>query len=118
MEGADGDPTVRSLEALLETLERSVADRNRLAHRVDELRKLRAEGATWQSLLRSETGDGVMQLMTDLLGGLSEASGNLRAPVVAELRKEGVSIPQIAKLLGVTHQRISSLLRRPPADGS
>jgi transposase len=32
---------------------------------------------------------------------------------VDTLRREGVSIPAIAKLFGVTHQRVSNLLRRP-----
>jgi len=83
-----------------------------LARRVEILRGSRESGASWSDLLQSEAGNGFMQLVSELLGGMSEASGTLRKSVVDELRRENVSIPRIAKLLGVTHQRVSNLLRR------
>jgi transposase len=55
-----------------------------------------------------------MQVVSRMLAGLAKASGTLRKELVDALRREGVSIPAIAKLFGVTHQRISNLVRRAP----
>ena len=40
------------------------------------------------------------------------ASGKLRRAMVHTLRQEGESIPWIAGVFGVTHQRVSNLLRQ------
>ena len=53
-----------------------------------------------------------MQLVSTILRRQSEASGYLRRSLVVALRAEGQSIPSIAHLFGVTHQRVSNLLRR------
>ena len=50
--------------------------------------------------------------MSTILRRQSEASGYLRRSLVVALRSEGQSIPSIAHLFGVTHQRVSNLLRR------
>ena len=42
---------------------------------------------------------------------LGSSSGAFRRALVLALREEGVSIPAIARMFGVTHQRVSNLLR-------
>jgi predicted transcriptional regulator len=44
-----------------------------------------------------------------------EASGHTRRALAQAMRSEGTSIPTIARLFGVTHQRISNILNHPAA---
>ena len=62
--------------------------------------------------LGDEDEPGTVQLVSTILRRQSEASGYLRRSLVVALRAEGQSIPSIAHLFGVTHQRVSNLLRR------
>jgi transposase len=54
--------------------------------------------------------------VSTILRRQSEASGYFRRSLVVALRAEGQSIPSIATLFGVTHQRVSNLLRRVAQD--
>ena len=69
-------------------------------------------GKDWKSILAAEDDPGTVQLVSSVLRRQSEASGYLRRSLVVALRAEGQSIPSIANLFGVTHQRVSNLLRR------
>jgi hypothetical protein len=108
------DVTLRALDALSGVLAELRRDTQLLEERVEELRRRRAEGRAWRDILAEEEPPGAMLLVSRMLARLAKASGTLRKELVDSLRREGVSIPAIAKLFGVTHQRISNLLRRPP----
>jgi hypothetical protein len=110
--GGDEDRTLEALDALVVVLDKLSDDHRRLSGMVQELRRARAGGQAWKDVIFDEGEPGSMQLLSEMLGYLSKASGSLRKELVEELRQEGVSIPAIARLLGVTHQRISNLLRR------
>jgi Homeodomain-like domain len=104
------DPMV-ALEALAVALEQNAAEERLLASRVRDLASGRGDGMPWLSVLTREPDPGTVQLMSRVLGRLSMASGTFRRSLVLALRDEGVSIPAIARLFGVTHQRVSNLLR-------
>jgi transposase len=63
-------------------------------------------------LLDGEPRPGALQLSSTILARLTEGSASLRRGLVRALRAEGATIPAIAEHLGVSHQRVSSLLRR------
>ena len=83
-----------------------------LAKRIAEVRLARQNGREWKAILGDEDEPGTVQLVSTILRRQSEASGYLRRSLVVALRAEGQSIPSIAHLFGVTHQRVSNLLRR------
>jgi hypothetical protein len=112
--GSDGDPTLQALDALAEALEQLAEDQKVLGKKIDGLRRARRKGLSWQDILMDEEGPGSMQVVSRMLACLSKASGTLRKELVEELREEGATIPAIARLFGVTHQRVSNLLRRSP----
>ncbi|MGH9093163.1 MAG: hypothetical protein ACRDZR_17560 [Acidimicrobiales bacterium] len=112
--GSDADPTLQALDALAEALEQIADDRQVLVKKIEELRRSRRKGLAWQEILVEEDGPGSMQVVSRMLACLSKASGTLRKELVEELREEGATIPAIARLFGVTHQRVSNLLRRSP----
>jgi hypothetical protein len=108
-----GDATIAALEGLSQALEEMSRDQRLLQQRLKELQRQRSEGRAWRDILGDEEPPGTMQIVSRMLACLAKASGTLRKELVDTLRREGVSIPAIAKLFGVTHQRVSNLLRRP-----
>lgn len=107
------DATLDALGALGDALEQLAKDHQLLEGRLKELHRERADGRPWRDILAEEDAPGTMQIVSRMLACLAKASGTLRKELVDSLRREGVSIPAIAKLFGVTHQRVSNLLRRP-----
>jgi hypothetical protein len=107
------DPTLRALDALSHALDEMGNDHKLLETRLQELHRQRSAGRPWRDILAEEDPPGTMQVVSRMLACLAKASGTLRKELVEALRREGVSIPAIAKLFGVTHQRVSNLLRRP-----
>ncbi|MGH8989238.1 MAG: hypothetical protein ACRDXC_11725 [Acidimicrobiales bacterium] len=107
------DATLRALEALSDALAEISEDQQLLEQRLRHLHRQRSEGREWRDILADEEAPGTMQVVSRMLACLAKASGTLRKELVDTLRREGVSIPAIAKLFGVTHQRVSNLLRRP-----
>ena len=110
---ATGDATLRALDALSAALSEMSKDERLLEERLRQLHRERSQGRSWHDILGSEDPPGTMQLVSRILACLAKASGTLRKELVDALRREGVSIPAIARLFGVTHQRVSNLLRRP-----
>jgi len=109
---AASDPSVDALDALSEALDVMAGEQRQLVQRIEQLRRSRLSGMAWQEILSREDGPGSMQMVSQMLARLSKASGTLRKELVDSLREEGTSIPAIARLFGVTHQRVSNLLRR------
>jgi hypothetical protein len=128
--GADASLSVRSdngnspdevLKALgeLDAVLKENAERERvLFQRSAEVRLARENGQEWKAILSSEDEPSTVQLVSTILRRQSEASGYLRRSLVVALRAEGQSIPSIAHLFGVTHQRVSNLLRRVAQGGN
>jgi hypothetical protein len=109
------------LDALgeLDVVLRENAERERvLFQRIAEVRLARENGREWKSILADEEEPSTVQLVSTILRRQSEASGYLRRSLVVALRAEGQSIPSIATLFGVTHQRVSNLLRRVAQGGN
>jgi hypothetical protein len=103
----------------LESVLMENAERERvLFQRIAEVRLARENGQEWKSILADEDEPSTVQLVSTILRRQSEASGYLRRSLVVALRAEGQSIPSIAHLFGVTHQRVSNLLRRVAQGGN
>jgi hypothetical protein len=112
--GSGRDLAVEAVQAFSSAIRELAEDSRRLEERLGALQRGRAAGRSWKDILADEEPPGTMQLVSKMLGTLAKASGTLRKELVESLRREGVSIPAIARLFGVTHQRVSNLLRRPP----
>ena len=89
-----------------------------LFQRIAALRLARESGKEWRAILSDEDEPGTVQLVSTVLRRQSEASGYLRRSLVVALRAEGQSIPSIAELFGVTHQRVSNLFVGWPKVGT
>jgi hypothetical protein len=117
--GATGSDDVLLALDELETVLRENAESERLlSRRIAEVRLARENGQDWKGILTGEDEPGTVQLVSTILRRQSEASGYFRRSLVVALRAEGQSIPSIATLFGVTHQRVSNLLRRVAQDAA
>lgn len=112
-EEVGGDASLAALDALRRALAEIAEEQRLLEAKLEELRRHRASGREWRDILPNEEPPGSMQMVSQMLASLAKASGTLRKELVENLRREGVSIPAIARMFGVTHQRVSNLLRRP-----
>lgn len=110
--GNGHDDVLRALDELESVLRQNAESERLLSKRIAEVRLAREQGREWKAILGDEDEPGTVQLVSTILRRQSEASGFLRRSLVVALRAEGQSIPSIAHLFGVTHQRVSNLLRR------
>jgi hypothetical protein len=110
--GTGSDEVLKALDELETVLRENAESERLLAQRIAEVRLARQNGREWKGILGDEDDPGTVQLVSTILRRQSEASGYLRRELVVALRAEGQSIPSIANLFGVTHQRVSNLLRR------
>jgi hypothetical protein len=106
------DEVLKALDELEAALRENAENERLLAKRIADVRQARESGQEWKAILGDEGEPGTVQLVSAILRRQSEASGYLRRSLVVALRAEGQSIPSIAHLFGVTHQRVSNLLRR------
>jgi hypothetical protein len=110
--GTGSDEVLKALDELETVLRENAESERLLAQRIAEVRLARQNGREWKAILGDEDDPGTIHLVSAILRRQSEASGYLRRELVVALRAEGQSIPSIAHLFGVTHQRVSNLLRR------
>jgi hypothetical protein len=110
--GTGSDDVLKALGELESVLRENAESERLLAKRIADVRLARENGREWKAILGDEDDPGTVQLVSTILRRQSEASGFLRRSLVVALRAEGQSIPSIAHLFGVTHQRVSNLLRR------
>src|SRR5580698_6690178 len=103
------DEVLKALDELEAALRENAENERLLAKRIADVRQARENGQEWKAILGDEDEPGTVQLVSAILRRQSEASGYLRRSLVVALRAEGPSIPH---LFGVTHQRVSNLLRR------
>lgn len=119
-EGAAGtaDDVLRALGELDAVLKENAERERILIQRIAEVRLARENGQDWKANLAEEDEPSTVQLVSTILRRQSEASGYLRRSLVVALRAEEQSIPSIAHLFGVSHQRVSNLLRRVTQGGN
>ncbi len=110
-----GDDVAGALDALSDAIERNSGDERMLLGRIHGLRRARSSGVGMTSALENEPSPGTMQLLGRILSRLMEASGTARRALARGMRAEGTSIPAIARIFGVTHQRVSNILNKPTA---
>lgn len=118
--GADAlehDPVVRAIDQLTDAIEENARDERLLARRLRRLRDGRAAGRPWRRLLDSEPEPAALVVVGRILARMSSSSGRLRRALARAVRSEGETVSDIARRFGVTHQRVSTILRGA-ADGS
>ena len=110
-QAAASDSVSDALDEMERAVEDNIEEERMLVNRVRALRAAHRAGGSWGEILEKEEHPGLLPLVGRVLHRMSQASGLVRRALARALRAEGETIPAIARRFGVTHQRISSLLR-------
>ena len=111
----DDDELFGALDELVDALRENGVRNEAIIERAERLRRLRNEGATWTELVTEQERPLIVELLSQNMALLTGSGSKLRRLEAQALYNEGISMERIAKLFGVTRQRISELLRSIPA---
>ena len=111
---AQPEPAMEALEELCTAVRRSVADLEQVLARAETVRRQRAEGMSYAEMVPAEARPLTVELISATLARLAETGSRWRREEARALHAEGLSMESIARLFGVTRQRVSALLNSPP----
>lgn len=107
-----------SLEDVVAAAESVADDQRRVAARARAMVRERKRGTPWSDILDREPSPGVLHLLRESARRSTATAGRLASVLASGLTEEGESRRQIARRLGVTHQRVSAIIhsdrRRAP----
>ena len=106
-----GDEFLTALEALEETLRENEVRTELMRARMADIRRRRAEGASYREIVPAELRPLVVQLLTESAQALDVVGAEVRRSEAAMLYRDGLTMDEIARRFGVTRQRVSALLR-------
>jgi hypothetical protein len=105
------DEVLETLEDLTACLEETVTRCTAAIDRARDLRSKRREGMNYQDILSVDDRPLLVELMSATLADLQQSGHKFRSAEARALYDEGMTMTRIAELFGVSHQRISALLR-------
>ena len=111
MSDKDRDAFMAALEDLDRALDESVAMAQRMKQRIEEIRAARSAGRSLREIVPYEDTPLIVQLLTESTNLLHSYGNRVRRTEARALHREGMTMDEIAKLFGVTRQRVSALLR-------
>jgi hypothetical protein len=107
--GTSGDVSP-TLDRVADAADDLARDHKLVARRARTMQRQRDRGWTWSRILDSEKRPGLLELLRQVSKRTADLVGTTAITFAKSLTREGESRRQIAKRLGVTHQRVSALL--------
>jgi plasmid maintenance system antidote protein VapI len=107
----EGKAFMEALDGLDRALDQSLEMTQRMKRRIDDLRRASAAGRPLREIVPAEETPLLVQLLTDSTNLLHSYGNRVRRTEARALHREGMTMEEIAKLFGVTRQRVSALLR-------
>lgn len=111
----DLDEFMEALDDLDRALDQSIEMAQRMKRRIRELRRAQSAGRPLREIVPEEQTPLIVQLVTESTNLLHSYGNRVRRTEARALYHEGMTMDEIAKLFGVTRQRVSALLREPPS---
>ena len=102
-----------ALEELCGTARQMIANAELILERAAYIRARRAAGVPYREIVPAEPRPLIVELISDTLSQLADAGSRWRRAEARALHGEGLTMDVIARLFGVTRQRVSSLLKGP-----
>ena len=103
-------PMPSALEEVAASAEQVARDQQLVALKARTMLAQRARGWSWARILDDEDSPGLFELLRRSRVRLTAIVGRVGRGLAAGLAAEGYSRRQIASRLGITHQRVSTLL--------
>ncbi len=114
--GADVD-VIRALDDLVAVLEQDIAAYEKVKRRAEEMKRRRLEGSSYRDIVENAQHPLIVETISTAMARLAEAGSRFRRSEARALYAEGMTQEEIARLFGVTRQRISALLRGSDRSG-
>lgn len=105
------EPALELFEGVASDLESAADETRKAARGVQQVVEKRESGQTWQEVVGGTSGRDLLGRVAGVASRLSAATVRLRQGIVRGLLSEGVGVRRIAEFLGVSHQRISRVLK-------
>jgi hypothetical protein len=109
---AEEDAVVEAIDDVSNAVEENVSDQEDLLSELGRIRHDRVVGIPLQESIDGAGQPRALVLLSRVTKRLTLGSARLRRALVTSLLQEGEGVNSLAKRFGVTHQRISSILRR------
>ncbi|MBW3546975.1 MAG: hypothetical protein KY452_02415 [Actinobacteria bacterium] len=106
------DEVMVALDALLEVLDENIELAKRCRRRARHLGQERHRGRAYRDIVPAGDEPLIVQMMRDNLARMGAAASQLQHAEAEALYAEGMTMEEIGKLFGVTHQRVSAMLKR------
>jgi ParB-like chromosome segregation protein Spo0J len=106
------DEFLEALSALEKILEDHGQRSLLIKKRIAQIRRGRANGASYTELVSNHDNPLIVRLLTESSIALDTGGADVRRAQARALYAEGLTMEQIAERFGVTRQRVSTLLRR------
>ena len=107
-----------TLEEVAQAADAVADDQREIARQARALQERRDRGWSWRRVLDDEASPGIVELMRRSGKRVARATAQLTHMLARELGSEGESRRQIARRLGVTHQRVTAMLNHGRAPGA
>jgi DNA-directed RNA polymerase sigma subunit (sigma70/sigma32) len=107
----DVDAFMEAVDDLDRALDESLEMAQRMKQRIADLRAARSDGRPLREIVPEEQTPLLVQLLTESTNLLHSYGNRVRRTEARALHHEGMTMDEIAKLFGVSRQRISALLR-------
>ncbi|MBX6388336.1 MAG: helix-turn-helix domain-containing protein [Frankia sp.] len=106
------DETIRELRRLVEVIDDTVVQLERVRRRAQEIEQRRLAGDRYRVIVEAEERPLIVESLSEVLDRLSVAAGAFRRAEAVALAREGWTHERIGQFFGVTRQRIGSLIGR------
>lgn len=110
MASREVDAFMAALADLDRALDQSLETTERMKRRIDVLQKAHADGRPLREIVPAQETPVLVQLLTESTNILHAYGNRVRRTEARALYSQGMTMEEIAKLFGVTRQRVSALL--------
>jgi len=106
------DVVVEAIDDVASAVHENVNDQEELLAELARMRQERVEGVSLGKALGEPRRPRALVILDRIVNRLTLGSARLRRALITSLVQEGQSVTSVATRFEVTHQRISSILRR------
>jgi hypothetical protein len=103
------------MDVLVQAIEENEAVLGAVKSRLQQAHDLRVQGLSYGEMATRREGKAAVEILNASIEALADAGSRLRLATALELRAEGMTMEGIARLFGVSRQRIAAILKETDA---
>jgi len=107
---SDADPVLHALDELVAAARANVSEWEHVISRAERIKELRAGGHPYRAMRIEDDGPTIIDVVSRNQSRLTDAAAAFRRAIARELVAEGMSRAEIARLFGVSRQRVGMLV--------